>query len=546
MNNYKIKLLAVLIIFISQPLNARIWIKYINEKVPSNYDLKTVSEVFDYEKIPFEKLLKKWELKATQEQQIQHYESYGFSHSLAKLAVEERLILARDLVKSKFLGVEDISPTLDSLDNRIKTMEYIAQLGHDRFKRLINKFDIKAEDDLFQCLCHSLGTIGTGLGYSPTPDKHCDTSLPCKGGNWGCVAKELPKNTLSWSACAKKYPTENGQNIFHRFSDHINISQKQQNDILKILQKRSKIHQKNCLPSLSKRSLSQMQSILKHGLAAEAANLADTTDNICEEALTVDLFLNANQSRYLADVAFEGITKWVSPIDLYAPNILEDKITSEIKSDIIEKALGNTIGGFIGKVNNVMSTKKLIEDEIKANKTDAIYEGASELFKNTSSWNKQQLKDEKSKYQHLVDQSNVKLSNLQSQYIDKYNKFYTMTMQKINNSVDARKIQLENELKRGSNQMRNSYETKKSQLLIQRANLLLKRNILKDYRIPLLEEGGCDNFLKNRYSSCQKKLTKQKSLRDKKLKEEANKLRARMPIIEIKNPEKQSDTKPKK
>lgn len=508
MNKNKTYVVFSVLLMMCQIATARPWVNYVKKKVPPLYDLNTLSEVYNYKKKPFTELLAAWEKKETQEQQIKYYEKYGIKRSRAQMAINERIALAKKLVNNQFLGGPlDISPTIDIFDNRIKTMDYIAQLGHDRFKRLVKKFDIKAGDDLFQCLCHSQGITGTGLRYSPAPDKHCDTTAPCKGGNWGCVATDLPKDAMTWAACAKKYKTTDGANIFNVFSNHINVSQKQRNDIIKNLQKRSQEHQKNCLPSLSKRSIQQMQSMLMPSLAAKAADLAEGSENICEEAVAVNLFLSEHQSKYLVAVVIEGITTWVLPDELFAPGKLNDAMVSKVGANLINKTLEKTMGA-ISFANNAMANMKLIREQIEARNMDQIYQGASDLFQKSKSWDIEHLRGVKVDFQNKIDEVNIKIEMLKPQYMEEYNKFYTRTMLLIGEAVDARRTKLEDELKSGERGLKSHYANLKANLLMERANLLLKRNIINDYRIPFLENGGCKKYLANREASCKQKLAK--------------------------------------
>lgn len=531
MNSYKIKYIvfSVLLMFFQSAIT-RPWINYINEKVPSNYSLDVISEVYFFEKIPFEKLLKKWETKEYQEEEIKRYEKYGIKRKRVQNAMKERLELARELVKNKFLGGPlDISPTMDIFDNRIKTMEYIALLGHDRFKRLVNKFGIKAQDDLFQCLCYSRGIAGTSLGYSPQPDKHCDTTDPCKGGNFGCVSKDFPKDALSWADCAKKYRTADGSNIFNRFGDHINVSQKERKGVIKNLQDRSQVHHENCLPSLSKRSLQEMQSFLKPSLAAKAAGLAEGSENICEEAVAVKLFLNEHQSKYIAAVAIEGIATWVLPGELYAPSF-NAAIKSKVESNLLGKILGKTLSGALSFANNSKANMKLMDEELKARNMDRIYKGASDFFQTSKTWNVQQLKEAESDFQKKINEVNIKLKNITPSDIGldihEWNEYSTRTLESIGNSVGARREKLEQELKLREYKIKKQFDSRKAELLMQRTHFLLRRNIIKDYRIPFLEEGGCKKYLKNREASCKvklAKLAKQKKLEaEKKIKKDLN------------------------
>ncbi len=90
--------------------------------------------------------------------------------------------------------------------NRDFVIQRLGKLGYERVIQLPEVQDADAADkaDFYQCMCHSYSTMGTGISYHPGETKDCQNSLPCKGGNWGCAAYDLPSSPKAWVRCIAK------------------------------------------------------------------------------------------------------------------------------------------------------------------------------------------------------------------------------------------------------------------------------------------------------------------------------------------------------
>ncbi len=79
----------------------------------------------------------------------------------------------------------------------------IAPLGHDRFQSLMQHVGVDpgAQRETFGCLCSKGFAFGVPGGYQPEPSGDCRNTLPCKGGNWGCVSFDLPASPTILNGC---------------------------------------------------------------------------------------------------------------------------------------------------------------------------------------------------------------------------------------------------------------------------------------------------------------------------------------------------------
>lgn len=165
----------------------------------------------DQQKQLFKQQLLNWE--KNKEAEIKKLENRGVRKSLSNHYVNERIRWAKQIVNSNFTN-EDIPPIMQFVDNRLKLIEDLISLDHQKFKKLVDDFDMKVTKDFYSCLCHSTGAGGVGGGVRYTGGKCMATGV--LGGTW-----EVPLANTSkiWSYCSKNYPLENGGNIFQVIND---------------------------------------------------------------------------------------------------------------------------------------------------------------------------------------------------------------------------------------------------------------------------------------------------------------------------------------
>ncbi len=100
----------------------------------------------------------------------------------------------------------------DAQKARDYVLKSIAPLGYDRTRKLLDHVgvDKAAQTAFYGCLCGAGAIMGSGVGFHPEPWGDCQNSLPCKGGNWGCVAFDFPSGGDTWTRCAAQ---QGGGNI---------------------------------------------------------------------------------------------------------------------------------------------------------------------------------------------------------------------------------------------------------------------------------------------------------------------------------------------
>ncbi len=132
---------------------------------------------------------------------LKKLEESGASKAEAEKALYERLDRSQTLIDSGFRAPEDISPALDRLENKLYIINNIARLGHGRLSSVMTALEMGEKTNLMGCLCAGGFAIGVGGGFNPAPSGDCQNDLPCKGGNWGCVAFDFPNKPKLWSLC---------------------------------------------------------------------------------------------------------------------------------------------------------------------------------------------------------------------------------------------------------------------------------------------------------------------------------------------------------
>lgn len=459
------------------------------------------------------KLIEQWEQKEFQEKQIQEYEKHGIKRSLAIRAIHERLKLAQEVVKNQDFSTTEISPALDSLDNRVATMNHIALLGHERFKKLTNKYEMEIDDGFYQCLCRSKGIMGTGLGYSPEPDKHCDTTDPCKGGNWGCVSSDLPKKGDSWINCAKKFRLKDGRNVFQAFDEHVNTSSKfNQDELARNLFNRTLKFKKACLPSMDAKNIEDIQSIFKGPITRKAIDISESSENICEEAIAINLYLNSNRGLTKPELAISLLKPWVMPSEYSEVEtfVTSDKGKNYILGQIKSKLIGKI--PFSGKVNNLLSNGLIILDSLKAYNMDNNYKEANRLFIKSKDWNSDEVELKEGKLNEKIDSINNQMKAADDRFEMIYNRDQLELEAKKYGYKPRNKIELAfspykttwEKFFDNQQELRKKADQEKRSLGLERMHLQLLKKVISEYRKPLVNK-GCEEFIKARMQQCEEK-----------------------------------------
>ena len=469
---------------------------------------KAALEYMELRKNTFRAQLAKW--KKNQADDLKHYEAMGFSNKVAQKAIQERIQWAEKVIASDFSDSVEIPQIVGFVENRIAVMKHIGNMGHDRFKAMIEKYHFDLPDSFYNCLCRSNHSAGVGGGVS-YKDGKC-IAVGVLGGSWE-VPFPTGEDAKAWGRCAKLNNGKNGNNIFQTISHNVIIDSKRPaslTDIVAKLTNRNQIFKQNCLPSLSgnveTQTLNpdnQLQSALMH----EALKVSQDAADICEESVATNLFLMSRQGKSNALVAADVLSIWVLPDELFVPGVISD-IAFKSSESLLSKAVP-----MASKIKNLYSTAQRLDREFEARTLDIAYKEAYELFIDSKNWSAQQIKD----HEELLKQKLSSFPDQMKQIDDDYDKEmkaeYTASM--------LRKQQRDSLLKAdGATTTQDMYdeaqkeairsraEIKKYELLLERSRLLLKQKVISEFRKPLSEE-GCDTYLTNREQMCKEQLARQ-------------------------------------
>ena len=98
--------------------------------------------------------------------------------------------------KTQHISEEEISHRQAHVLGRLK------RLNHEKLLMTLKNLDIDRPDGFLGCLCGTYSIAGSGIRYQPEPAGDCQNTMPCKGGNWGCVSHDLPTDPAAWEKCA--------------------------------------------------------------------------------------------------------------------------------------------------------------------------------------------------------------------------------------------------------------------------------------------------------------------------------------------------------
>jgi hypothetical protein len=499
---FAIFLVSCLVTFGGSPF-ARPWTDFVGEDVVNPKDYDRITEYYQAKQEPFKKLLTLWESKDHQAKIIQSLTKNGIGKKLAKRAVEERIKMARKIIKSNFKGVEDISPSLDRLENRVHVTKFIAALGYERLQSLMKKYNIKVKSGFNNCLCKYYSIAGNSSGFSPARDKHCDNTDPCKGGNFGCSSHDFPKDPGRYAYCAKKYTTNKGLNIFQTLDEHLDTRKKLSfEDFSPKLSQRSKKYEEACLPSLSQKNLKNASDTFKSATAGQAIDISEKAENICEEAVAVNLFLNSKRGNTDDVVAMQLLTVWVWKNEYD----MGEHGTKMLAEGMLKNVLGKAFS-VASTLKNAYDTRELLNKETNNRRTDIYYKEAYDLFQKSKNWSGKKIIIQTKKTHQSIKTIREKIMNIEANLENQIDLVRTQSLIKAGGTRPGLAFKLNKNLQFEFNNKRNELIQKSKstnmKLLHKLENLLLKESVLVNYRIPF-SQNSCDKYLAIRESMCKK------------------------------------------
>ncbi|MGE4559007.1 MAG: hypothetical protein AB7E77_02295 [Desulfobulbus sp.] len=295
------------------------------------------------------------------------------------------------------------------------TAHYLSQLDHAKMQKLMQRVGKQAPKSFYNCLCKADGggaAMGVGVSYHPEPVKPYDKRYscnhegpPCMASGMGCWRFPLPNDEKMWAACLKNYPLEDATPIDAAVVNAANNTgagtlaggtsqlSRLTSDEERLLERLLE-YRKLCLPNVEKKIedivlwSGKGGAIVKHALDKAAGS-----SNVCEEAVTVSLFLKGQDGMYPMEVMGEAIWPFVpysSTINLFLPLFKGESLTPDDIShaDIFNDLTDNALSGLKNPTNitNVMSALETLDKAYSTYKLNRSFREASDLFVQSQAW----------------------------------------------------------------------------------------------------------------------------------------------------------------
>ena len=450
----------------------------------------------------FKQQFASWEKNKEREEKA--YEELGFTKSLASHFVKERIQWAKEVIDSDFDDEIEVPQAVQFVENRTRLMTHISELEHGRFKELVKKYDFKVSSDFYSCLCHSSGAGGAGGGVRYIGGKCIATGV--LGGTWEVT---FPTDPKKWANCSRKNPMTDGGDIFREISKNSNISRKgdtANERLVDLIKNRNENFEKLCLPSLTKNvtdNILKPDDLTKSSILKKAFDISSNSENICEEAVAMGLFLNSQQGRNTGDIAIEAMIPWIpGKIGIASQLLQKDPV------GLLEELVGSP--PILSTVNNLKSNAKLLEEVLKQQQINSHYDETYKLFVESKDWSSEKLASTTTKMASEIADLEKKIDDVDREFINKlqgiqptikeidvYGKRYWGPANNISNDATFWKNYTvkENALIRERN-------ANKGGLVLQHTKLLMKNNILNNYRAPFSKDKGCEEYLRKIEGAC--------------------------------------------
>lgn len=406
------------------------------------------------------------------------------------------------------LLVAESLDTNKSDSQRAQIAEHVLKLEGNRLNALLEYAGKPKSDSVFNCLCRATGRGGVGGGVYYKPGYPCQ-AVGVLGGHSGPIA--FPKESGAWDRCTYS----DGHSIVDVVEDALNtdlaggtvplaelpkISQQE-----KELIERNRAYKNACLPSQNK-----MPDFSRSIKALEVAKMAD---NLCEEAVAVNLFLNSKRGKTNAAVAlnFLGIWFWPGEYDKVGyTNDITGAVSQTYATSMMKDVLGKAFS-VAGKIKNLYDTGELYKEEKENRGTDKYYKEAYVLFQQSRNWTMKEITDKEIEVKQKIYSARDDIIKVDDIYNRRHSLLlneYAMKAGGGGNKLDlyfednpAMKTKFDSKEK----EITEKANTKKRELLFILESLTLKKNILQKYRKPFSEE-GCKNYLSKREEACKKRL----------------------------------------
>lgn len=283
--------------------------------------------------------------------------------------------------------------------------ELLGNITAGDYPKVFERLKIEPPLEFQRCLCSHAGHT-VGVGVQPEGAGAC--RFNGTGGTWKDVA---PSDPNIWKACMLLVRYPDGRTV----GDTLVAKLKEVADSLPwpaepsggvesgtiplvdtpaLLKSKLQQYWKMCLPTpaFSSEVLSDdvWKAFLRENVLDRAYRMISSAPNACEGAIETKLYLDSENGRHAAEIAWEAINSFV----------LMDKWTgAEVGADgaLAKGYISGSpkpIIGLVGTFDNAADFIKVLEEEYKASKANADARAAFDTFHASAKWSTEKIQDQ--------------------------------------------------------------------------------------------------------------------------------------------------------
>lgn len=405
----------------------------------------------------------------------------------------------------------------------------LPQLNHTKLEALMQRVGKKAPKNFYNCLCRQDGggaAMGVGVSYHPKPlepynEKYSCNSEgpPCMASGYGCWRFPLPSDAKMWTYCIEHSKYEDNSTIvdaivyaippklpkidttmmesFQMPSSKVAGDTFQMQRLTELEQKlfeKDLKYKNECLPSLPKNVVDDIfsgrmidyRSWFSEDVLSESISIADKTDNICEEAIAVTLYLSGQQGKTKVEIPLDIAKIWLNKLDPF-----------EIGENLIQAP------SILSNLSNFKSSVELLDDEYKISKSNIQFRDAYQVFKDSKEWSIQRqdkyiedIQNEMGGIDKELKEIDDKLNSALLRIYPTFEQIIAVGGPRMNNN------KIWTDYRNAADILLKEAESKKRPLLFRRTGLLLKKNVIKNHRKDLTKK-GCEAYIADRKKECE-------------------------------------------
>ena len=402
---------------------------------------------------------------------------------------------------------------------RIKKIEErLSKLSETKLKALMERVGKPVPKGFLSCLCGPGRVAGGGCKH--VPGKACWCGGPLGGGGY----VDFVKN--NYNGCIKSSKYDDNTTIVDAIVgalDKIHCPHVPEKLELKSLL--VGLFEKSCLPvpeninNLNPHEMIWFEDILNKNFISNITQTYELTniyeeiiksDNICEASTEAKLSIEATKGRGILGTAgsLVWIVKGKDKFDIFRG--ITSK-TSQVEDSVYLSKLGKkattlvNIFDYYDKYNNIAST---YNDYIDTSQKNADIKDALSLYKKSKSWSLEKVNNSISDFEKIQKEIFSRIIKIESNRNEELKKHVLTEDEEFTchkaryDEVAAIKCKDIN-FKYKSNKVSINWEADKEieRLLIKSNSTLIKSQVLKQYRKPLIEK-SCNEYIDDRLKNC--------------------------------------------